>query len=90
MAQRSSIRLREDTTNKFVEIFPNHSNLVPKMSVVPRETLFVGQNGSLIFQRTNSIHSGRYLCHVSNGIGHGLHQIFNLHIKGENTPIYLF
>ncbi len=27
--------------------------------------------------------SGRYLCHVDNGIGQALHQIVNLTVKGK-------
>ena len=72
-----------DATNQFVEIFPNYSKLDSNTRSLPVDTLYIGTNGSLVFQTTYSFHSGRYLCHVSNSIGHPIHQIVNVNVKGK-------
>ena len=78
----TSLTEAQKATNQFVEIFPNFWNIESKSRSLAAETLFVGANGSLIFQNIYSYHSGRYLCHVANGIGHAIHQIVNVNVKG--------
>ena len=72
----------QKATNQFVEIFPNFWNIESETRSLTAETLFIGANGSLIFQKLYSYHSGRYLCHIANGIGHAIHQIVNVNVKG--------
>ena len=74
----------EKPTNQFVEIFPNFANVNSDMKSLSGDPLYIDNNGSLVFQNTYSYHSGRYLCHVSNGIGHAIHQIVNVNVKGNH------
>ena len=80
----------QKTTNQFVEIFPNLWNTDSNTPSLTVDTMFVGTNGSLIFQNTFSYHTGRYLCHVSNGIGHAIHQIVNVNVKGIHSSKFTF
>ena len=80
----------QKTTNQFVEIFPNLWNTDSNSPSLTVDTMFVGTNGSLIFQNTFSYHTGRYLCHVSNGIGHAIHQIVNVNVKGIHSSKFTF
>ena len=73
----------DQTSNQFVEIYPNYSNLESDKRSSTEDILYIGINGSLMFQNTHSYHSGKYLCHVSNGIGHAIHQIVQVNIKGN-------
>ena len=79
----------EDAEAQFVEIFPNLSSMASKIHPITGETLYVGNNGSLIFQTTLSYHSGRYLCHISNGIGQAIHHITQLNVKGMTCFIFI-
>ncbi len=42
-------------------------------------------NGSLILLNAHSDKSGRYLCHVTNGIGQDLNQVVNFTVKAPPT-----
>ena len=82
MDTSTSLTEAQKATNQFVEIFPNFWNIESKPQSLTAETLYVGVNGSLVFQNIYSYHSGRYLCHIANGIGHAIHQIVNVNVKG--------
>ena len=73
----------DQTSNQFVKIYPNYSNLESDKRSSTEDILYIGLNGSLMFQNTHSYLSGKYLCHVSNGIGHAIHQIVQVNIKGN-------
>ena len=53
----------------------------------PHDWQLAASNGSLILAAARPEKSGRYLCHVTNGIGQHLNQVVNLTVK---APPHIF
>ncbi len=63
------------------------------MAFSPKLDCFINKQNVFLIKQNDpsfwvSAQSGRYLCHVDNGIGQALHQIVNLTVKGKKLGCF--